>query len=156
MNSAIAQPVIPPLSDGAAEAIKANLLSHIEVDSNGCWLWQRSRHRDGYGKIKLAGKDQYVHRVSYEIHVGPIPAGLCIDHLCRNRACCNPIHLECVTPIENFRRGISPAEVAARITHCPKGHPYDAINTYMHPRGKRVCIACRKIAQRRIKQGTPS
>ena len=71
------------------------------------------------------------HRVAYELVKGKIPAGLELDHLCRNRICCNPAHLEAVTGRENSLRGVSPWAKNACATHCPRGHPYDAENTYV-------------------------
>lgn len=79
------------------------ILSRYRVDG-GCWVWQGAK-RGGYGRVKLAGKTQEAHRVSYEFHIGHIPDGLVLDHLCRNRACINPAHLEPVTQEENIRRG---------------------------------------------------
>lgn len=70
------------------------------VDSNGCWVWQGGRDVKGYGKLE----GRRAHRVYYERYVGPIPAGLQIDHLCRNTGCCNPNHLDAVTSAENVRR----------------------------------------------------
>lgn len=70
-----------------------------------CWLWQGQQNRNGYGRIKIQGRWLMVHRVSYELHIGPIPEGLVLDHLCRNRLCCNPQHLEAVTVRENTLRG---------------------------------------------------
>lgn len=96
----------------------------IALDDNGCWIWLGGTIRGGYGHFYLAGKWVKTHRWSYEHFVGPIADGLVIDHLCRVRACCNPEHLEPVTPRENFRRG----EPANR-THCPRNHPYDEENT---------------------------
>lgn len=82
------------------------VLQRYEVDeSTGCWLWAGGK-RGGYGRIKLADTGMMeAHRASYEFHVGAIPDGLVIDHLCRNRSCINPAHLEPVTELENIRRG---------------------------------------------------
>lgn len=85
------------------------------------------------------------HRWSYMHHVGPIPDGFDIDHLCRNRACVHPDHLEAVTRAENIRRA------AALITACPQGHAYDAENTVVNAKGHRKCRACmtaRDLARR--------
>jgi hypothetical protein len=93
----------------------------------------------GVGRVVKFG-----HRVSYEAFKGPIPDGLTIDHLCRNRACVNPEHLEPVTMRVNCLRGESPAAVHARKTHCPKGHEYSAENTYRHKGNHRMCKLCWK------------
>jgi HNH endonuclease len=73
--------------------------------ADACWLWSGARTAAGYGARWLDGRTRYVHRLSYEALVGPIPEGLTIDHLCHNRACCNPAHMEVVTRSENGRRG---------------------------------------------------
>lgn len=73
------------------------------IAADGCWTWTGSKHPLGYGMAKALG-ERYAHRVSYRLHRGPIPEGLTIDHLCRNRSCVNPAHLEVVSLAENIRR----------------------------------------------------
>ena len=100
-----------------------------------CWIWLGAKTKGGYGHTVATT----AHRRAYEELVGPIPEGLDLDHLCRVRACVNPAHLEPVTRKVNVNRG----EKANR-THCPKGHPYDALNTYYRTSGARVCRACQR------------
>ena len=78
---------------------------HKLLVEGDCWLWTKCKNSDGYGRMRVNGVLEQVHRVSYEIFVGPIPEGLELDHTCRNRACINPAHLEPVTHLENVRRG---------------------------------------------------
>ena len=84
---------------------------YIRVHGNGCWVWQKASLPAGYGLCKSISNhgdrdsNQLVHRLSWAHHTGEIPDGLEVDHLCRNKACCNPDHLECVKPKENSRRG---------------------------------------------------
>lgn len=107
-----------------------------------CWMWEGKSFR-GYG-VFLRGKSSHVY--SYELHKGPIPAGLQIDHLCRNTICGNPDHLEAVTPRENLRRRILNLK-----THCPQGHEYTPENTYYPPGPGRQCKMCRCLLQRRLR-----
>jgi hypothetical protein len=110
----------------------------------GCWEWQASRdRRNGYGWFWFEGKMQKAHRVSYRLNVGPIPEGLQLDHLCRNRGCVNPAHLEPVTSRENTLRGDTFAAAQAARTHCPQGHEYTEENTARWNR-KRYCRACHR------------
>ncbi len=113
----------------------------------GCWLWTAFTNPKGYSRFLLHGKSELAHRVSYERHIGLIPEGLELDHLCRVPGCVNPDHLEAVTHKENVRRGNS-VKVKRAKTHCPKGHLYDAENTYIDEKGHRSCIICRRTRSR--------
>jgi len=119
-----------------------------------CWLWIAYRDELGYGKVRWAGRIQVAHRVAYELVVGPILEGLTLDHLCRNRGCVNPAHLEPVSLGENILRGNTFQAVNAAKTSCPQGHPYDSENTYWHkatsryPSGRRECRICRAASRR--------
>lgn len=78
----------------------------LEIGKRGrCWEWTGGRDGNGYGRIRVGGRQQGAHRISYELFVGPVPTGLELDHLCRLRHCVNPGHLEPVTHAENMRRG---------------------------------------------------
>lgn len=122
-------------------------------EETGCWEWLGNRHPDsGYGRIWYSKHDdRSVHRVAYETARAPIPPGLVIDHLCRNRGCCNPEHLEVVTNVENVMRGESIAAQNARKTHCKRGHEFTPDNTYVGAQGQRSCRTCTRAlkAQRR-------
>lgn len=87
--------------------------------NTGCWLWGGAVNWRGYGRFGNEGGHVGAHRFSYEMHRGPIPDGLQIDHLCRVRCCVNPDHLEPVTNAENLARG-----AATRMT-CKRGHSFD-------------------------------
>lgn len=106
--------------------------------SGDCWVWTGSRTSEGYGRLLVFGVHYTAHRVSYELHHGPIPDGLVLDHLCRNVSCVNPDHLEPVTDAENVLRGEGSPARNARKTYCKRGHPLDA---------KRVCRVCRHADQ---------
>lgn len=121
--------------------------SRVEKQPNGCWLWLRGKCQ-GYGTFWDGRRHARAHRYAYEVAVGPIPAGLELDHLCRNRACVNPMHLEPVERRTNILRGVAFTAENARLTHCPKGHPYAGTNLYLRPDGAhRECRTCRKAEQ---------
>lgn len=121
------------------------------VKGDGCWIWTGRRSARGYGQWYLQGRGIAAHRVAYEAVVGPVPAGLVLDHLCRTHACVRPSHMEPVTQRENVLRGEGVAARQAAQTHCIHGHPFDATNTYLN-RGKRVCRECMRQAGRRYRQ----
>lgn len=110
----------------------------------GCWEWGGPPASTGYGQFGHDGRSDKAHRFAYESAVGPIPAGYEIDHLCRNRICVRPDHLEAVPPRVNNLRSESPAALNARKTHCVHGHPFDELNTYMPPNrpNNRQCRTC--------------
>jgi hypothetical protein len=106
----------------------------------GCWTWTACILQNGYGGVRLKGKLMRAHRVVYELLVGKIPDGLQLDHLCRNRKCVNPAHLEPVTQKENMRRGNGACAINARKTHCKSGHEFTKENT------RRRCRICHNKA----------
>lgn len=119
-------------------------------DSCGCWVWTGHISSNGYGKA-MGGK--YAHRLIFEALNSPIPAGLDLDHLCRNRSCVNPSHLEPVTRSVNLRR--SPIIGGKAQTHCVHGHLYDEANTYRrrdnNRRDCRTCMALRSQRRRELR-----
>ncbi|MGY5129225.1 HNH endonuclease signature motif containing protein [Streptomyces nigrescens] len=127
-------------------------LSKIVETPAGCWQWTGYLLPNGYAQFWRGGQKLYAHRVAYEAVRGPIPDGLVIDHLCRNRGCANPDHLEAVTSRINTLRGIGFCAIRARQTHCIHGHAFDAANTYVAPNGTRKCRTCRAEARDRSRR----
>lgn len=125
-------------------------------DITGCWPWCGTISQQGYGQIYMGGKPKRraAHRAMYELLVGPVPDGLDLDHLCRNRRCVNPAHLEPVTRSENMRRGALPVVNRLRWSSretCKNGHPFTAENIHITPIGARVCRVCSRERAARIR-----
>lgn len=125
---------------GRLSAPIVRILRHIDR-SSGCWVWCGRLKDNGYATIVHNKKCCYVHRVTYAHYKGPIPADCEIDHLCRNRACCNPDHLEAVPHLVNMLRGYTIIATNAAKTHCPQGHKFTPENTSM-AKGCRSCRTC--------------
>lgn len=116
------------------------LMARVTITPSGCWPVSGASS-DGYARIVVDGRKVKAHRWSYEHFVGAVPDGLVLDHLCRNRACANPEHLEPVTQKENVLRGVGPTAVNAAKTECPHGHSLE--DAYVIPStGSRSCRSC--------------
>ena len=123
-------------------------LKYVDKKDNGCWMWVGAQTATGYGSFHFNGMPRKAHRVSYQIHVGGIPEGMYLDHLCRTPLCVNPSHLEPVTPGENVRRGLRSYDSLVK-NRCPVGHPHpDGEGLYRSARGLRDCTDCRTIRNR--------
>jgi len=129
-------------------SLNSRFWSKVEK-TESCWNWTAYIHKSGYGRFYLNGKIEHSHRLSYEEKYGKIPQGLQIDHLCRNRKCCNPDHLEAVTHLVNVQRGLAGKinNNQSKKTHCPQGHEYNEENT-VDISGRRHCRLCRQIRAR--------
>lgn len=122
----------------------------VELTDNDCWIpINYTPNTSGYCVFQGAGEQHLIHRWAWESLRGPIPPSLVIDHLCRNRACCNPDHLEPVTLIENIMRGEGIMAQNARREECVNGHPFNAENTKKRGKHGRRCIQCERDAQKR-------
>jgi len=127
------------------------------VAASGCWECSYSQDGNGYAQVSFLSRMESVHRVMYVAAKGLIPSALQIDHLCRNRGCCNPAHLEAVPSRENTMRGETIIARNAAVTHCPQGHRYSPDNAFPCDirRGKqRRCRACHliKTSERKRRQ----
>lgn len=135
------------------EKARKLLERHVEqIPFHECWEWRGDTSLDGYGRCTIDEVYTYGHRVSYQLFHGGISKGMQIDHLCRNRGCCNPAHLEMVTCKENVLRGEGITARQARSVECINGHPLSGENLYVH-NGKRYCKICRSFHSRN--RGTP-
>jgi len=146
----------------ARDDVQARFLARLAklgpLEPGACWPWPGKKTSAGYGQMRRHYAFVYTHRVSYEIAKGPIPAGRVIDHICRNKSCCNPAHLEAVTPRENYLRGADPRAQAHNMGTCTFGHPIAGDNVLIGVNGEGVgrprCRRCmtdlnRKYAEQR-------
>lgn len=115
----------------------------IKIDEKGCWIWTDYILNTGYGQFKVNGKQITAHKFIYEHIHGKVQKGLTLDHLCRNRSCANPGHLEVTTYRENLLRGIGLPAINYKKTHCNNGHPLSGENLYIY-QGTRNCKICRR------------
>lgn len=134
---------VRPLIERLWEGLRVNMES-------GCWEWQAVRGADGYGRLGVRGATVLTHRAMYQLLIGPIPPGLHIDHLCRNRSCCNPFHLDACTHQVNTARSHGNGSK----THCKNGHEFTPENTYRAPNThvRRDCRVCRREAMARLRE----
>lgn len=132
-------------------AVIERFSSKFVISDNGCWDWAGSIDSCGYGRFALYRKNRLAHRIMLSLTNGSLDPSLEIDHLCRNRKCVNPNHLEQVTSYENSKRG-DLWSVNKRKTHCPKNHIYNDTNTRIRKiDGARECRVCDRLRpQRRV------
>src|SRR5947209_8701603 len=113
-----------------------------------CWLWQGQINPFGYGQMRWHSVKVYAHRLAYVLYCGHVPVHMDIDHLCRNRSCVNPEHLEVVTRRTNLLRGIGKVPERANQTHCKRGHPLSGNNLVISHGRWRECRTCRDIGSK--------
>lgn len=122
--------------------------------TDNCWNWTGQKSEKGYGLFSVQRKRKRAHQIAYLLSVGPIPDGLQLDHLCRNKSCVNPEHLEPVTSRENTMRGIkyrvyTQGKPRKRKEFCKYGHPMSGDNLYIRPNGQNSCKTCLREAAKR-------
>ncbi|MCI3246278.1 HNH endonuclease signature motif containing protein [Streptomyces spinosisporus] len=133
------------------ESEKARFETRIRKESSDCHVWTGPLDKDGYGSFFLRRRNRRAHRVAwYDMH-GPVPDGLVINHVCRNRACVNPQRLQAVTVRENTLKDSSTVSaINARKTHCKNGHPFDRVYRKSNGGQQRYCSICEAAKKRRL------
>ena len=132
-----------------------SFIERIEVDPRtGCWLWRGHRDPRGYGRFSPPGRrtsakvSSLAHRWAFERFIGPVPAGLVLDHFyCDTTSCANPCHVRPATQRENVLRSDSPVAWRLAQTHCKRGHEFTPQNTCVRPDGRRKCKRCNADAE---------
>lgn len=134
--------------DHAPLRVRIERLREVNEET-GCWDWLGSFRGGGYARMSVKNRVVPAHRVSFEVFRYPVPNGLVLDHLCRDRGCVNPWHLEPVTIGENtLRSPTAPSALNFLKTECKNGHLFTKENTYLRPTGGRSCKTCRATRQR--------
>ena len=120
------------------------------IQADGCWRWTAAVNGDGYGRIGYGGRgcSMMAHRASWQVHGKEVPDDMELDHLCKNRWCVNPDHLEAVPHKVNVLRGASIATRYSARTHCDAGHPFAGENLILRSDGGRGCRICTRLLGR--------
>lgn len=145
---------LPMNRDDFTESDRRRFWAKVSIGTQAqCWEWTAGKSPFGYGRFGWhPGAVRWAHRVAFVLEYGDCPTDLVIDHLCRNRGCCNPAHMEAVTHETNISRGVSRS---SKVTACPKGHPYTFENTRLDTNRdgvtRRACRECQRIRMRKRK-----
>ena len=118
------------------------------IQVGDCLVHPNKPNSDGYIRISVSNQKVFAHRYALTIRGICIPDGYEVDHLCRNRACCNISHLEVVTHKQNMQRGTGIDRLNASKTYCKRGHQFEDLNTFVTLKGSRQCKECRRMADR--------
>lgn len=143
-----------PVRPAYAVVVQKILVRCVPGDE-GCWIWTGAKDSRGYGRFRpppgAPKVSSLVHRAVYTAMIEDPDPLMHLDHLCRNRLCCNPGHLDLVSPRVNLTRGLGPVSERARAKVCVAGHRFDEANTYITKAGRRMCRKCNARRQRETK-----
>lgn len=142
-------------STPSQEAVAVLFWSHVQKQANGCWAWTAYRNPKGYGMTSAGLASRLAHRAAWALAGRALVKGLTLDHLCRNRACVNPDHLEQISNRENVLRGDTLPAANLRKTHCTAGHALSGSNLVTRQNGERRCRTCRRAHQERYSRAHP-